>query len=76
MYRVLKPIGKLILTSPLNFKKAEHWKMYYPPNQLSTILKEISFKMLDWKKDIMVHEPLDEGKNLVPWKHLGFVVEK
>lgn len=76
MYRVLKPTGKLIVISPLNFKKVEHWKMYYPPNQLSTVLKEIGFKILDWKEDIIVNEPLDGHGNLVRWKCLGFVVEK
>lgn len=76
MYRVLKPSGQLILISPLNFKKAEHWKMYHPPSQLSTILKKIGFEILDWKEDIIIREPLDGRGNLVRWKCLGFVVEK
>ena len=76
MYRVLKPAGKLIVISPLNFKKAEHWKMYYPSSQLSNLLREIGFKVLDWKEDIIVNEPLDVRGNLVRWKCLGFVAEK
>ena len=76
MYRVLKPTGKLILISPLNFKKAEHWKLYYPPSQLANILNEIGFLVLDWKDDVIVNEPLDSHGNVVRWKCLGFVVQK
>ncbi len=76
MYRVLKPAGKLIVISPLNFKKAAHWKMYYPASQFSTILEEIGFEILDWKEEVIVDEPLDGHGNLVRWKCLGFVVEK
>ncbi|MFK8104641.1 MAG: methyltransferase domain-containing protein [Saprospiraceae bacterium] len=76
MYRVLRPTGKLIVISPLNFKKAEHWKTYSPPSKLSTILKGIGFEILDWKEAIIVKEPLDGRGNLVRWKCLGFVVEK
>lgn len=76
MYRVLKPTGKLIAVSPLNFKKTEHWEMYYPPSQLLSILKEIGFDILEWNEDIIVDEPLDGRGNVVRWKCLGFVVEK
>jgi len=76
MYRVLKPTGKLMVISPLNFKKVTHWKMYYPPIQILNILEEIGFKVLEWKEDIIVKEPLDRHGNFVRWKCLGFVVEK
>jgi ubiquinone/menaquinone biosynthesis C-methylase UbiE len=76
MYRVLKTSGKLILVSPLNFKSADHWKMYYPPSQLSNLLTEIGFEILDWNEDIIVNEPLDGHGNSVRWNCLGFVVSK
>ena len=76
MYRVLKTNGKLIVVTPLNFNKSEHWKMYYPPIQLSNILKEIGFEVLDWNEDIMIHEPLDFHGNMVCWKCLAFVAKK
>lgn len=76
MYRVLKPNGRLIVVSPLNFKKAEHWDMYYPASQLSQLLKEMNFAILNWKEDILVHEPLDGHENSLSWKCLGFVVVK
>ena len=76
MYRVLKPNGQLIVVTPLNFQKAAHWKMYYPATQLSIILREIGFEILDWKEHIIIHEPLDAHGNEVFWKCLGFVVRK
>lgn len=76
MYRVLNPNGKLIIVTPLNFNKAAHWKMYYPPIQLLNILKEIGFDILDWKEGIIINEPLDFHGNIICWKCLGFVAKK
>jgi ubiquinone/menaquinone biosynthesis C-methylase UbiE len=76
MYRVLKPNGKLIVITPLNFQKAEHWKTYFPPIQLANILTKIGFKILDWQEEIIMNEPLDLRGNVVRWQCLGFVVTK
>jgi len=76
MYRVLKPKGKLIVTSPLNFKKAEHWNKYYPPSKFSDTLQKIGFEIIEWKEDMIVNEPLDVQGNLVRWNCLGFVATK
>lgn len=76
MYRVLKPTGKLIVLTPLNFNKAEHWKKYYPSSRLLEVVEEIGFRLLEWEDDIIVEEPLDGRGNLVRWKCLGFVGEK
>jgi ubiquinone/menaquinone biosynthesis C-methylase UbiE len=76
MYRVLKPKGKLIVITPLNFQKTAHWETYFPPIQLANILKNIGFEILEWKEAIMIDEPLDFRGNVVRWKCLGFVVEK
>ena len=76
MYRILKPAGKLIIISPLNFKKSEHWKMYYPPRQLSNIIKEIGFNIIEWKEDIVINEPMDGHGNFICWNCIGMVMEK
>lgn len=76
MYRVLKPDGKLILITPLNFSKAKHWKTYYPPVKTSHILNKIGFNILDWQEGIIIQEPMDLHGNVVTWKCLGLVVEK
>jgi ubiquinone/menaquinone biosynthesis C-methylase UbiE len=76
MYRVLKPNGKLIVITPLNFQKAEHWKIFFPPIKIVNILKEIGFEILDWQEEIIINEPLDFRGNVVRWQCLGFVVTK
>lgn len=76
MYRVLKPNGKLIIVTPLNFNKAEHWKTYFPSDKISTILNKIGFEVLVWKEDILIEEPLDFRGNVVSWRCLAFVVKK
>ena len=76
MYRVLKPKGKLILVTPLNFNKAAHWKKCYPPIKLYTLLSQIGFQIQDWQEEIIVQEPLDLHGNVVRWKCLGLVAGK
>lgn len=76
IYRVLKSKGKLIVISPLNFQKAEHWQTYFPPIKIENILENIGFEILNWKEEIVIDEPLDFRGNSVSWKCLAFVVEK
>jgi len=76
MYRVLKPSGKLIMISPLNFSKLDHWNKFYPSRKLSNVLEDIGFKILYWEDDIIINEPLDTHGNSVCWKCIGFVLKK
>ena len=76
MQRVLKKGGKLFLLSPLNFAKASHWNDYYPAIKIYVLLEKMGFKILDWKEDVIIQEPLDAHGNLVRWKCLGLVAEK
>ncbi|MFK7907978.1 MAG: class I SAM-dependent methyltransferase [Chitinophagales bacterium] len=76
MHRVLKPNGKLVLISPLNFYKAAHWEAFYPPVKLSFLLAKIGFDILDWQENIIIQEPLDFHGNAVTWKCLGIVAVK
>lgn len=74
--RVLKPSGRLVMVTPLNFQKAHHWEKLHPTNMLSIVLKELGFDIVDWQEDITIFEPLDHHGNRIEWKCLGFVVEK
>ncbi|MEZ4883796.1 MAG: methyltransferase domain-containing protein [Chitinophagales bacterium] len=76
MHRVLKPNGKLVLVTPLNFHKASHWQTYYPPIKLSLILTQIGFSILDWQEEIIIKEPMDFHGNAVTWRCIGFVAIK
>lgn len=75
-FRVLKPTGKLLLISPLNFQKTSHWEQFYPVAKLSFLLEQIGFSILDWQDDIVLQEPLDARGNGVSWKCLGVVALK
>ena len=76
MFRVLKPNGKLIVVTALNFKKSDHWDLYYPPIQLSIVLSKIGFELEDWKENVLIEEPLDAHGNVICWTCLAFVVKK
>lgn len=76
MRRVLKPNGKLLVLTPLNFGQAIHWKTYYPPVKIVHILTQMGFRILEWQEDLLIHEPLDAHGNVVRWKCLGFVAVK
>ena len=75
-YRVLKPNGKLILITPLNFNKAEHWESYYPPVKLNALMTDMGFQILEWQEEIILQEPLDLRGNTVSWKCLGVLANK
>ncbi len=76
MHRVLKPKGKLILVTPLNFYTAAQWEAFYPPVKLSLLLAKIGFDILDWQEEMVIQEPMDFHGNVVTWKCLGFVAVK
>ncbi|KAA3633793.1 MAG: methyltransferase domain-containing protein [Bacteroidetes bacterium] len=76
MFRILKPKGKLMLITPLNFNKYEHWLDFYPPGKLYEKLNEIGFEILDSREDMVIREPLDGRGNAVAWKCLGVLGSK
>ncbi|MEO1262811.1 MAG: methyltransferase domain-containing protein [Bacteroidota bacterium] len=76
MFRVLKPEGRLLFVSPLNFSKSAHWNAFYPPIKLFHLLTQIGFQVIDWREDLIVREPLDGHGNAVMWNCLGVVADK
>ena len=76
MFRVLKPRGRLIMITPLNFKKTEIWDTLYPANKIYDVLLNIGYNIIDWKEDMLINEPLDAHGNVIRWKCLGVVADK
>lgn len=76
MFRVLKPNGKLILISPLNFNQAEHWQSFYPPIKIRQLLNSLGFELLAWEENMNIREPLDARNNHIQWNCLAFVAQK
>ncbi len=73
MYRVLRPKGKLIVVTPLNFNHVTHWKTLYPANKIYDVLSQMGFSIEEWKEELIIQEPLDFRGNVVTWNCLAFV---
>ncbi len=76
LYRILKPNGRLITITPLNFDQAILWETLYPPAKIRDSLNQSGFSVLEWKEEIHIKEPLDSRGNLITWKCLCFVASK
>lgn len=65
--RVLKPGGKLLLLTPLNFQQKAHWEAFYPEARFFE-----NFKVAKWitaeQSQLTVREPLDVRGNVVEWR--------
>lgn len=69
MINVLKPEGLFVLSSPLNFQKAQNWK-YGHPLALIQLLKELGMDILEYEDNITHSEVLDARGNTKVWNTL------
>lgn len=76
IYRTLRPRGRLIVITPLNFNLATTWQTLYPPVKIHDLLLHMGFKILEWKDGLQMEEPLDVRGNNIAWKCLWFVACK
>ena len=76
MFRVLKPDGRLIMVTPLNFKKTQNWEALYPVNKIHDVLIDIGCSILEWKEEILINEPLDAHGNRITWKCIAVTASK
>lgn len=76
MHRVLRPNGRIIMITPLNFLKSNHWDKFYPPIKIYHLLMNMGLEILDWVEDLKIVEPLDVRGNSITWKSLGVVCKK
>lgn len=76
MNRVLKPNGTVVIVTPLNFHKTNHWNDLYPPIKIHQFLTKIGFSILDWKEEMIIKEPLDARGNAVIWNCVAIAARK
>ena len=76
MQRVLKQGGTMIMVTPLNFLKTEHWNSFHPPIKLYHYLINQGFNILDWKEDLIIKEPLDVRENTIRWNSIAVACKK
>lgn len=74
--RVLKPGGRLITVSPLNFLQPDSWRVAYPPVKILDYLRQAGWTLEDWTDPLLLEEPMDARGNLVNWHCLAFVLER
>ncbi|MEM6771594.1 MAG: class I SAM-dependent methyltransferase [Bacteroidota bacterium] len=75
-HRCLKPGGRLIAVSPLNFLNADSWRKYHPPVKILNHLIASGWSLLDWVDPLTLEEPLDARGNAVKWQTVGMVLGK
>jgi len=68
MMRVVRPHGKIIIVSPLNYQSIHHWTDLYPAVKLKDKLVALGLKILDWQDQMQVSEPMDANGNTINWK--------
>lgn len=74
--RVLRPGGRLIVVSPLNFLQPEGWRAAHPPVKILSYLQRQGWEVVDWTDPLLLDEPMDVRGNLVRWSCVAFVVDK
>lgn len=74
--RVLKPGGRLITVSPLNFLKTQSWRDAHPPARIITQLMDAGWQLEDLTDPLLLDEPMDARGNAVRWKTLAFVASR
>lgn len=74
--RVLKPGGRVIAVTPLNFLNGDGWRKYHPPVRLLTALQQQGWSVLDWTDPLVLEEPLDARGNAVKWNTVAMVLER
>jgi ubiquinone/menaquinone biosynthesis C-methylase UbiE len=75
-WRVLKPGGRLVTVSPLNYLKLDQWKKYYPPMKLVDGLLGQGWKLIDLTDPLLLREPMDARGNAVEWKTVALVLDR
>jgi ubiquinone/menaquinone biosynthesis C-methylase UbiE len=76
VFRILKKKGKVLIVSPLNFQKKEHWAQFFTIENLVKEIKEIGFSIEKVEENLLVKEPLDLYGNAIHWKCKGLILSK
>lgn len=76
MQRVLRPGGRMLLVSPLNFKLAENWRRFHPAGKLIGFLQNLDWEIESWQDDWQLTEPLDARGNRIVWSCVGLLALK
>lgn len=73
--RVLRPGGRIITVTPLNFLRSDSWRSAHPPVKILQQLEKQGWQLLDWTDPLPLLEPMDARGNGVNWQSLAFVLQ-
>ncbi|THH37959.1 class I SAM-dependent methyltransferase [Neolewinella litorea] len=74
--RVVKPGGRVVMVSPLNFLKQKQWEHFHPPIKIVDHLLREGWQLLDLTDPLDLEEPMDKRGNVVRWRTLALVLER
>lgn len=66
--RVIRPGGRLVLVTPLNFLQPAGWREAYPPVRIVDALVRSGWSVMDWTDPLELFEPLDARGNGMRWR--------
>ncbi|MEL7160610.1 MAG: methyltransferase domain-containing protein [Bacteroidota bacterium] len=73
--RVLRPGGRIITVSPLNFLRPTAWRTVHPPVKILLELQQLGWSVTDWTDPLKLQEPMDARGNSVLWQTIACVLE-
>ncbi|OAV43865.1 class I SAM-dependent methyltransferase [Lewinella sp. 4G2] len=74
--RVLRPGGRMVAVTPLNFLTPGGWRDAHPPVKILGHLQKSGWKILDWQDPFVLTEPMDARGNAVRWSCIAVVAER
>lgn len=74
IYRCLKPNGRLLLASPLNFQKTHQWENFATEEQIEEELSKAGFKYIKSLPNLEIKELLDINGNYISWNCRRFLI--
>lgn len=75
-WRVVKPGGRVLMVSPLNFLRADHWEQFFPPVKIMELLLRQGWQLLDLTDPLDLEEPMDKRGNVVRWRTMALVLQR
>lgn len=74
--RILRPGGRLLLASPLNFQQRKHWDAFHPIEKLMEYCRQTGWTVSAAPKTLLLRQSIDQNDNSIHWKAYCWVLTK
>ena len=75
-WRVLRPGGRLLVVTPLNYLQPAHWRTAHPPVKILHHLLAAGWQLINWTDPLEVFEPMDARGNGMRWRCVAAVLDR